>query len=288
MARRRRNKRTASESDDSYPRNSNETTLGDEVTAGLGEIRLMHPPGTTPITPASMISVEAIAGHGHLIEGIGIDWGSGGGCLSIMAARSSGVTRVVGLEIDAANVSVARRNARLNGVEEKVKFIRSDSYSPFEDGDRRSLESLKGRTDFMIANPISSDDDDGFGYRRTVLRGAREFLRDGGRVLLSISYQYGRRRIAGLEHDVPGFFHEGILARSACVPFDLGRPDLLNALKVYAREESRGGFKYEFRNPIRRSQAMNARDSLAFYERTGRSPLSQWQTHLFRYLPSRL
>ena len=287
MANRRRNKRTASESDDPHPRTSNETTLGDEVTGGLGEITLVHPPGTTPITPASMISVEAIAGHGHLLEGVGIDWGSGGGCLSVMAARTSGVTRVVGLEINETNVSVARRNARLNGVEEKVEFLRSDSYSPFTDGDRRTLESLKGRADFLIANPISSQDDDGFGYRRTVLRGAKEFLRDGGRVFLSISYQYGRRRIAGLERDVPGFYHEGILARSECVPFDLGRPDLLNCLKVYAREESSGGMGYEFCNPLRRAQAMNARDSLAFYERTGRSPLSQWQTHLFRYLPDR-
>lgn len=234
------------------------------------------------------MKVKAIAGHGHLLEGVGIDWGSGGGCLSIMAVRTPGVTRVVGLEIDETNVSVARRNARLNGVEEKVEFIRSDSYTPFADGDRRSLESLKGRADFLIANPDASEDDDGFGYRRTVLRGAREFLRDGGRVFLSISYQYGRPRIAGLERDVPGFFHDGILARSACVPFDLRRSDLLNCLKVYAREESRGGLRYEFCNPLRRAQAMDARDSLAFYERTGRSPLSQWQTHLFRYLPDRL
>ncbi len=288
MAKRRRNERTASGSDGSILRKRDETTLGDEVTRGLGEITLMHPPGTTPITPASMISVEAIAGHGHLIEGVGIDWGSGGGCLSIMAARTPGVTRVVGLEIDEANVSVARRNARLNGVEGKVEFMQSDSYAPFADGDRRSLDALKGGADFLIANPISSDDDDGFGYRRTVLRGAREFLRGGGRVFLSISYQYGRLRIAGLERDVPGFFHEGILARSQCVPFDLGRTDLLNCLKVYAREESSGGLEYEFCNPVRRYQAMNARDSLAFYQRTGRSPLSQWQTHLFRYLPARL
>lgn len=288
MAKRKLQNRTAARNGDASLRVGDVTTLGDEITRGLGEITLVHPPGTTPITPASMISVEAIAGHGHLLEGVGIDWGSGGGCLSVMAARTSGVTRVVGLEIDETNVSVAQRNARLNGVEEKVEFLRSDSYSPFADGDRRTLESLKGRADFLIANPISSEDDDGFGYRRTVLRGAREFLRDGGRVFLSISYQYGRRRIAGLERDVPGFFHEGILARSACVPFDLRRSDLLNCLKVYAREESRGGLGYEFCNPLRRAQAMDARDSLAFYERTGRSPLSQWQTHLFRYLPRRL
>ena len=274
--------------DDINSRCSNETTLGDDVTHGLGVIRLMHPPGTTPVTPASRISIEAIGSHGHLLEGTGIDWGSGGGCLSIVAARSPGVARIVGLEIDPANVSVARRNARLNGVEDKVTFLRSDSYTPYADGDRRSLDALKGRADFLIANPDASEDDDGFGYRRSVLRGARDFLRDGGRVFLSISYQYGSRRIAGLERDVPGFFHEGVLARSECVPFDLRRTDLLNCLKVYAKEESRGGLEYEFCNPLRRSQAMNEGVSLAFHERTGGSPLSQWQTHLFRYLPDRL
>lgn len=274
--------------EDISARRNDETTLGDDVTRGLGEIRLMHPPGTTPITPASMISVEAIGRHRRLLEGTGIDWGSGGGCLSIMAARTPGVTRVVGLEIDETNVSIGRRNARLNGVEDKVTVMRSDSYTPFADDDRRNLDTLKGRADFLIANPVASEDDDGFGYRRAVLRGAREFLRDGGPVFLSISYQYGRRRIARLERDVPGFFHEGILARSECVPFDLGRPDLLNCLKVYAREESRGGLEYEFCNPLRRLQVMDARASLAFYERTGGSPLSQWQTHLFRYLPDRL
>ena len=273
--------------DNSSPR-SDETKLGDDVTRGLGEIRLRHPPGTTPITPASMISVEAIGEHGDLLEGTGIDWGSGGGCLSIMAARTPGVNRVVGLEIEATNVSVARRNARLNGVEEVVTFMRSDSYSPFAEADRRSLDKLKGRADFLIANPVASDDDDGFGYRRAVLRGAREFLRDGGRVFLSISYQYGQTRIKALEEDVPGFYQDGILARSECVPFDLRRPDLLNCLKVYAREESTGGLEYAFCNPLRPAQTMNARASLAFYERTGGSPLSQWQTHLFRYSPDRL
>ena len=118
MAKRKLQNRTAARNGDASLRVGDVTTLGDEITRGLGEITLVHPLGTTPITPASMISVEAIAGHGHLLEGVGIDWGSGGGCLSVMAARTSGVTRVVGLEIDETNVSVARRNARLNGVEE--------------------------------------------------------------------------------------------------------------------------------------------------------------------------
>ena len=268
--------------------NSNATTLGDDITFGLGKIRLLHPPGTTPVTPASLTSIEAIGVHRHLLQGIGMDWGSGGGCLSIAAARIPEVNKVVAFDISDASVAIARKNAQLNGIEDKVTFMRSDSYVPFSAGNRRVLEEMKGRTNFLLANPPSSEDDDGFEYRRIVLRGAREFLLDGGRVFLSVSYQYGLSRIAHLERDVPGFFHEGVLATTECVPFDLGRPDLLHCLESYAQEESRGGLEYTFCNPSQPAEGLNAKTALELYERTERSPLSRWQTHLFRYFPNLL
>ena len=76
-----------------------QTTLGDDATYGLGEITLQHPPETSPITPATRISIEAIGVHKHLFQGIGIDWGCGGGCLSIAASRIQDVNRVVGFDI---------------------------------------------------------------------------------------------------------------------------------------------------------------------------------------------
>ena len=196
-----------------------------------------------------------------------------------------GVDQIIGLDISDANVTTARENARLNGVESKIRFLHSDSYMPFSDEDKKALEGLKGRVNFVLANPPSSEGDDGFEYRRIALRGARDFLLDGGVVFLSISYQYGLSRIVRLEKDVPGFFHEGVLASTECVPFDLGRPDLLHCLKLYTQEEARGGLEYTFCNPLNPAEGLNARASLEFYGRTTRSPLSRWQTHLFRYLP---
>ena len=260
-----------------------QTILGDDATYGLGEITLQHPPETSPITPATRISIEAIGVHKHLLHGIGIDWGCGGGCLSIAASLIPEVNCIIGFDISEEDVATASGNARLNRVEAKTKFMRSNSFEPFSDTDRRELESLKGKVNFILANPPSSENDDGFEYRRIVLRGAREFLVSGGCVFLSISYQYGMPRITNLETDVPGFHHEGVLATTDCVPFDLARPDLMHCLESYALEEDRGGLEYTFCNPLQPSEGLDARASLKLFNQTQHSPLSRWQTHLFRY-----
>lgn len=151
----------------------------------MGEIQILHPLGTFRLTPASLISVQAIGKNQELLTGHGIDWGSGTGCLAITAAKIAGVNRIIGLEISEANVDIARKNALLNGVEAKVAFIHSDSYSPFSDADRHYLNSLAGRVNFILANPPASKDDDGFGFRRVVLQGARRFLMDGRHICLN-------------------------------------------------------------------------------------------------------
>ena len=66
---------------------ANETTLPGPMMAGLGDVRILHPPGTFALSPASLISVQAIVGNQGLLKGIGLDWGTGSGCLAITAAR---------------------------------------------------------------------------------------------------------------------------------------------------------------------------------------------------------
>jgi hypothetical protein len=264
-----------------------ETTFTREMTGGLCELRLLHPPGTFAPTPASLVALEAIGKHRELLTDQGLDWGSGIGCLAIAAARVPAVQRIVGLEISDANVAIARTNAQQNGVSDKAAFVLSDSYLPRAVGDRAVLKELEGRVNFILANPPSSEGDDGFGYRRIVLRGARSYLIPGGVILLNISYQYGQRRVEGLCQDAPGFVYGGVLASTDWVPFDVNRPDLLQCLHWYAVEESRGGFNYTFRNPgAGDEKAMNAQAALVHYERTGQSPLSKWQTHLFVFKPA--
>ena len=48
--------------------------------------------------------------------------------------------------------------------------------------------------------------------RRVVVRGAPEYLKRGGVLLLSVSTQYGAERVRGLVSANPGFVHEGVAA----------------------------------------------------------------------------
>src|SRR5260370_38859503 len=107
-----------------------ETRVSVEMTRGLCELSIRHPPGTFALTPASLISLQAIGQHQELLKGHGLDWGSGSGCLAIAAAKIPAVQSVTGLEIAEANVLVARDNAIRNSVGDKVTFLVSDSYSP--------------------------------------------------------------------------------------------------------------------------------------------------------------
>jgi len=251
------------------------------VAFGSEELRIEQPAGTFAATPASLVSLKAIGTHQQLLSGTGLDWGSGTGILSIAAASIEAVTKVYGLEIIPANVAIARRNARANGVENKTAFFYSDSFLPYEETDRDIVASLKGVVDFVIANPPASDGDDGFDFRRRVLRESREFLSSGGVVFLNISSQYGGQRIENLTADAPGFDHGGVLATTDCVPFDLKRADLLECLHDYVNEERRGGLQYEFVVPgDKPNNLVSAQAALAFFQRTGESPLTKWQTRL--------
>jgi len=259
-----------------------ETVLAAAFMCGLGKIRIAHPPNTFAITPASLIALEAIARNKQLLVGRGLDWGSGTGCLAIAAARIPTVEQVIGLEIAEENVAAARWNAISNGVDGKATFLRADSYSPIAPSDSSLLNGFAEQTDFILANPPASDGDDGFGWRRRVLRGARNFLRHRGRVFLNVSSQYGARRLERLCEEIPGFAYGGVLATTDWVPFDLRRGDLLECLRQYATEETRGGLEYAFNEPGAKQDAkINARAALARFDRTGESPLMKWQTCLF-------
>ena len=57
-------------------------------------------------------------------------------------------------------------------------------------------------------------------------------------------------------------------------------PRPLHCLHLYAEEERKGGLENAFRHPNEQHETnMSAQAALAHFEKTGRSPLSKWQTH---------
>ena len=248
---------------------------------GPDPIRIHHPEGAFVPTPASRVALRAIGRHADRFRGRGLEWGSGSGILTIAAARIAWVEDVLGLELDPRGVAAAGENARRNGVEAKVRFVESDSYRPVSPEGRKALERFRGAADFILANPPSSSPvGDGFEVRRVVVRGAPEYLKRGGVLLLSVSTQYSAERVRGLVSANPGFVHEGVAATTDLVPFDMERPDLRRDVLTYAREEERGGLPYEFRDPRDPEREVTAVEAWKRHETDGESPLSRWQNHL--------
>ena len=261
-----------------------ESVLSETETNGLGRLRFLHPAGTFSVTPASSILFRAIIEQQSLLHGVGIDWGSGIGCQAILAARIPTVKMVYGLEIAEPNIAISARNAEENGVSQKVRFLLSDSYQPFGEEVRKEMESLKGKVDFVLSNPPSSEGDDGFSFRRMVVDGARAFLKPGGIVLINASFQYSKERVLALAKASSGFQYAGVAASTACVPFDLARADLLTCLRNYAVEEQRGGLRYTFyETPNEDTPLIDANAALRNYEERGENPYTKWQTHRFAY-----
>lgn len=252
---------------------------------GPEPIRIHHPEGAFVPTPASRVALQAIGLQADRMRGRGLDWGSGAGLLAIGAARIAGVEEVLGLELEPRNVRAARDNARRNRVDEKVRFLESDSYRPVSPEGRRALDQLRGATDFMVANPPSSSPvGDGFEFRRVVVRGAPRYLKPGGVLFLSVSIQYDTERVRGLLRETPGFHYEGIAASSGWVPFDMARPNLEANVLTYAREEERGGLPYAFRAAGDPERRMTAVEAWQHFRATGESPLSRWQSHLLAWM----
>lgn len=257
------------------------TVLSSDETGGLGTIRVRHPPGTFAPSPATLATLRAVAEHADSLCGVGVDWGCGIGVLSIGAARIDGVERVIGLELSRENVAAATENAVLNGVDGRVTIIAADSYVPTEPEGRALLEPLRGRLDFIMANPTHSMTNDGFDFRRRVIREGAEFLKPGGLVLLQALSAYGPVRVGELAADE--YAYEGIALRTDLVPLDFGRAQLHEQIAIYVGEEQRGGRPYEFfvedsaGGPV---TAVGARDALG----AGETILGRWQVHRFRKL----
>lgn len=237
------------------------------------------------MTPASRVCLEAIAANAHLFDGIGVDWGCGTGCLGITAAKLRGVRTLVALDVLEDNVRVTRENAELNGVTRCVTAIQADSFRPLTNESRDVLEEIRGRVDFVISNPPASEGDDGFSFRRLIARDAWEYLREGARVFLQISFQYRPERINSLcgEPSAGSYRYEGAVATTPWVPFDLDRADLGEQIEDYAAAEERGDVRYTFGDPRTGGESMiSAREALELRRKSGASPLSKWQLHQFR------
>ena len=235
--------------------------------------------GTFAPTPASRLTLHAVAQHRARWRGAGLDWGCGGGGLALLAAAGGdAVDKMIGIDFEAANVACARRNAEANaatgGGGDKCLFLRGDSFVPFEAGDRQKLADALaphgGKLDFVLANPPASHGDDGFGFRRRILREAAPLLKPGAIVMLQALSYYGPGRVVDAaaaataawraEHQQqqqqPGtpamaYRYLGVAASSTWIPLGSGTGgyDQRPYLAGYVAEEARAGGRRYYCGP---------------------------------------
>lgn len=140
-----------------------------------------------------------------------LDVGAGCGFLGIIAAEKA--SGVVAVDVNPYAVCCAKENAELNGVMDKMFFVRGDLFSPFKICEKFDLvlfnapylpvEVSEGA--FWIERAWAG----GESGRRVIDRFICEvpsYLRRGGRVLLMQS------TLAGVEETLEGFAREGLKA----------------------------------------------------------------------------
>lgn len=261
-----------------------ETILRDEDIGAFAPVRIQHRAGSAPITPASAIVLTAVSRYPDRFHGIGIDWGCGTGCIAIVLAKNPAVQRVVALDVSEDDIATTRENVALNGVADRVTVLRADSFRPLTAAERSLLEELRGRVDFVVANPPGSTGDDGFGFRKRIATEVGSLLRADGRLFLQISVQYGDLRIRSLAATKTRLRYEGLLASTDWVLFDLEREDLRTLLAQYVAEERRGAFRYKFGDPRTHGAThLTATEAQDIARRDGWSPLTRWQVHEYVY-----
>jgi len=73
-----------------------------------------------------------------------LDIGTGSGAISISLAKYLKNSEIVSIDISAEALDVAKENALLNGVSDKIKFIKSDLFENLTD---------EGKFDIIVSNP---------------------------------------------------------------------------------------------------------------------------------------
>ena len=157
--------------------------------------------------PETELLVENALGlhrEGGLPGGIApriLDLGTGSGILAVCTAREIETARVRASDITMGALTLARRNARRHGVDERISWVQGDLFAPFRPSDQ-------SRFDLILSNPPYVPEEElqglapevrdheplralnggpgGMEVVRRILREAPAFLTQGGRLLMEV------------------------------------------------------------------------------------------------------
>ncbi|MCA1839245.1 MAG: class I SAM-dependent methyltransferase [Actinomycetota bacterium] len=171
-------------------------------------MKLIVEPGTfVPRNSSELLAVKAIKRVKPKRSGVAVDVATGTGPVALAIAKAATQASVLGLDIWAPSIKVARKNARQLSLT-NVKFIESDML-------KRLPKNLKGAVDVFTIHPpyvakkavktlpkeikdfepavsLTDNSVDGLGLVRTLAGEAPSWLRKGGWMLVEVSPDLAR------------------------------------------------------------------------------------------------
>jgi len=144
-------------------------------------------------------ALKAVSGNSMPVI---VDLCTGSGCIAISLAKELPKARVFATDRSDRALHIARENARLNGVADRVRFLEGDLFGPLSEMD------LRGRIDCIVTNPpyVRSGDlatlqpevkdfepemalvagPEGTDIAKRIIRQAPEYLKPGGSLIMEM------------------------------------------------------------------------------------------------------
>ena len=85
----------------------------------------------TEILVETVIKQSSIIHHPSSVPNI-LDIGTGSGCIAISLAKLLSNVKIIATDISSSALKIAQRNALLNNLDDKIKFINSDLFTSYE------------------------------------------------------------------------------------------------------------------------------------------------------------
>ena len=133
-----------------------------------------------------------------------LDLCTGSGCIGISIAKYSANTKVTASDISKEAIQVAKKNAILNNVEEKIEFIVSNLFENIKNKKFKIIVSNPPYIETSVVKTLSKEvqnepklaldgGEDGLLFYKKILNEAHKYLESNGYLLLEIGYNQAEK-----------------------------------------------------------------------------------------------